>query len=76
MQVLFRAAGGDMGAALGPQLIGIITDSAMKNDFVMSVADSLSITAEQPGMKIGVAIAMLFPPAAVFVFVKIKKLSK
>lgn len=70
------AAGGDMGAAIGPQLIGIITDYAMKNDVVTGLADSLSVTAEQLGMKIGVAVAMFFPLVAGFVFMKIKKLKK
>lgn len=68
------AAGGDFGASVGPQLIGIITDAAMTNDFMLYISDTLSLTAEQFGMKIGLAISMFIPLTAVFVFMKIKKI--
>lgn len=61
--VLFAlmAAGGDLGGAVGTQLVGIITDAAMKNSAVFSIADTLGMTAEQIGMKIGLLIACVFP---------------
>lgn len=66
------AAGGDLGGSLGPQLVGIVTDSAMSSPFVLNLANSLSLTAEQLGMKIGLLTGMLFPILAVIVFGIIK----
>lgn len=65
------AAGGDLGASVGPQLVGLITDTVIING--QSLATQLSLTPEQLGMKIGMLFASLFPLLAIFVF---KKLSK
>lgn len=62
------AAGGDLGAALGPQLVGIITDSVMTIDGASALAQSIGISPEQLGMKIGMLTAMLFPLLAVLVY--------
>jgi fucose permease len=39
------AAGGDLGASVGPQLVGIIADAAIASPFAVSLAESLSVTA-------------------------------
>ena len=70
------AAGGDTGAALGPQLIGLITDFATVNPAIATLASSLSLTPEQLGMKIGMMVAALFPLVAIFVFIRILKTVK
>ena len=62
------AAGGDLGASVGPQLIGIITDSALKNPAMLSLASELSLSPEQLGMKAGMLMGMLFPLLAIAVF--------
>lgn len=67
------AAGGDFGAALGPQLIGSITDLCIKSSFISDLSAKFFMTPEQLGMKFGVTAAMLFPLVAVFVFLKIKR---
>jgi len=59
------AAGGDLGASVGPQLVGIITDFAIANPFLTELAQNLSIMPSQLGMKLGMLIGMLFPLAAV-----------
>ncbi len=59
------AAGGDMGAALGPQLLGAITDKAMTVPAVMEYATQLSMTAEQLSMKIGILTGAVFPLMAI-----------
>ena len=59
------AAGGDLGASVAPQLIGIVTDTAITNPTVTSVAATLSLSPEQLGMKLGMLMAMLFPLAAI-----------
>lgn len=57
------AAGGDLGAAVGPQLVGIITDAAEISKTAASLAQSFGITATQLGMKLGMLVGMLFPLA-------------
>jgi MFS family permease len=59
------AAGGDMGASVGPQLVGIITDYTLANDFFISVSQRLSISPEQIGMRFGMLIGAIFPIMAV-----------
>lgn len=74
------AAGGDMGASLGPQLIGLITDGVIANPNAMALAQKWSLTPDQLGMKAGLLIASIFPILSVVIFGKIhsqrKKLGK
>ena len=67
------AAGGDSGAAVGPQLVGIITDSVIDNPILSNFAQILNISPEQLGMKIGMLVGMLFPVFAIVVYRKILK---
>lgn len=67
------AAGGDMGASVGPQLVGVITDWVMAAPGAAAVAQKLQITVEQLGMKAGMLCGMLFPLAGIFVFRRIWK---
>ncbi|MBE6703223.1 MAG: MFS transporter [Ruminococcaceae bacterium] len=67
------AAGGDMGAAIGPQLVGIITDAVEASSKAVTLAARLGITTEQLGMKAGMLVGMLFPLLAVFVYLAIWK---
>ena len=62
------AAGGDLGASVGPQMVGLITDVAMNNSVLMSVADNLKLTYEQFGLKLGMLLGMLFPLFAIVVY--------
>lgn len=55
------AAGGDMGASIGPQLVGIITDAVIASEKAASVALEMGISAESLGMKLGMLVGMLFP---------------
>ena len=70
------AAGGDLGASIGPQLVGIITDAAIENPALVSLADSLSLAPEQLGMKLGMLVGMLFPLAAIPLFAAMRKYRK
>ena len=67
------AAGGDMGASVGPQMVGVITDAVMAAPGAAAIAEKLQITVEQLGMKTGMLCGMLFPLAAIFVFRRIWK---
>ncbi|MBQ8400556.1 MAG: MFS transporter [Clostridia bacterium] len=67
------AAGGDLGASVGPQLVGIITDAVIANPAAAAFAQDLSMAPEQLGMKAGMLVGMLFPLAAIPVFWHIRK---
>ena len=70
------AAGGDMGASVAPQLIGVITDGVIASPSLASFAAELGLAPEQLGMKIGMLVGMLFPLTAVFLFLRLKKPKK
>lgn len=67
------ASGGDLGASVGPQLVGVITDTVMKLEIAEKAATALNLTAEQIAMKAGMICGMLFPLIATFIFLIISK---
>lgn len=68
------AAGGDLGASVGPQLVGVITDVSLLSPTVLSLASKWGLSPEQIGMKMGLLAGMLFPLAAIWVtFLLFKK---
>ena len=67
------AAGGDFGASVGPQLVGVITDMAMENEAIVSLAQNMGLMPEQMGMKLGMLVGMLFPICGTIVFARILK---
>ncbi len=70
------AAGGDLGASVGPQLVGIVTDFTITHPSLCELAEKLNLTAEQLGMKFGLLIGMLFPLIAIFLYYSMKKKDK
>ena len=70
------AAGGDSGAALAPQLVGIVTDAVATNSSAIALAESWGLTAEQLAMKAGLAVGAVFPLLAILVFSIIMKTKK
>ena len=65
------AAGGDLGASVAPQLVGIVTDAVIGFEGAVNLAQSLGLTIEQLGMKLGLFVGLLFPLVSVFVFLRI-----
>ncbi len=65
------AAGGDLGASVGPQLLGIVADTVGATIFAAELGATLSLTAEQIGMKAGMLVGALFPLCAIFVYIKL-----
>ena len=57
------AAGGDLGASLAPQLMGIVVDQVSASTFAVELGISSGLTAEQVGMKAGMLVSALFPIA-------------
>ncbi|MBQ8202882.1 MAG: MFS transporter [Clostridia bacterium] len=67
------AAGGDFGASVAPQLMGIIVDTVSASSFAANLSATLSLTTEQIGMKVGMLIAAVFPLFGVALLIYIRK---
>lgn len=70
------AAGGDMGASVGPQLVGMITDFVILNPTVNETVKAWGFAPEQLGMRLGLLIGTLFPLIAIFVYAHFRKQDK
>ena len=70
------AAGGDLGASVAPQLLGIIVDNVSLTAFAQELAGKLSLSAEQVGMKVGMLLAAVFPIFGVILLLVIKRYFK
>ncbi len=55
------AAGGDLGASLAPQLMGMVVDGVSATPFAAELGSNLGMTAEQIGMKTGMLVTAIFP---------------
>jgi fucose permease len=62
------AAGGDLGASVAPQLIGIVTDGMITSEKGIALAERLGLSAEELGMKSGMLVGSLFPIIAIAVY--------
>lgn len=67
------AAGGDLGISIAPELLGIITDSVAASDWGAALSQSMSVSPEQIGMKVGMLVASVFPLIGVGVLAYMKK---
>lgn len=67
------AAGGDMGAAVAPQLVGILSDKFSLTDFALKISEMFLISAEQVGMRAGLFAAGVFPIVGVLCVLCMKK---
>ncbi|MBE6770373.1 MAG: MFS transporter [Ruminococcaceae bacterium] len=70
------AAGGDFGASVAPQLMGIVVDKVAVSNWANSLSATLNLTPEQIGMKTGMLVAMLFPLFGIALLFFIKKYFK
>ncbi|MBE6621153.1 MAG: MFS transporter [Ruminococcaceae bacterium] len=68
------AAGGDLGASIAPQLMGIIVDTVADEAGLVSFVGPLS--PEQLGMKTGMLIAAIFPAVGIVWLLIIKRYFK
>lgn len=55
------AAGGDLGASVGPQLVGVITDLFSETPTLIAMAENMAMVPEQLGLKCGLLLAGVFP---------------
>ncbi|MBR2349155.1 MAG: MFS transporter [Clostridia bacterium] len=70
------ASGGDMGSAIAPQLVGIVTDAVAQSSSLINLANSLNITMEQLGMKAGMMFGTIFPLVSIIIYFVIWRQSK
>lgn len=67
------AAGGDFGASFAPQTLGIVVDNISVTEWAATLGNTLSLTPEQVGFKVGMLIAAIFPILGVLLLVYMKK---
>ena len=67
------AAGGDCGASIAPQLLGIITDHVSASAWASQLSVNLSMTPDEIGMKVGMIVAAVFPLIGIGVILYIKR---
>lgn len=67
------AAGGDLGASVSPQLMGIVTDIAIQHPQIVHLAHTLQLTPEQVAMKGAMLIGSLFPLIAIPIYLYVHK---
>jgi MFS family permease len=67
------AAGGDFGASVAPQMLGIITDNVAASNWAAELSVNLSLTPDEIGMKVGMIAAAVFPLIGIGVVLYIKR---
>lgn len=55
------AAGGDLGASIAPQLMGIVIDQVSASELALGLSAAYGLTTEQIGMKAGMLVSSVFP---------------
>ena len=61
------ASGGDLGASVAPQLMGIVIDKVAVSEFALSISEKTGLSPEQIGLKSGMLITSLFPLIGFFI---------
>ena len=75
-RLAFMAAGGDLGASVAPQAIGIVVDNVAVTDWANTVGSALSLSPEQVGFKAGMLTATIFPALGVIILLCMKTFFK
>ena len=70
------AAGGDLGASVGPQLIGSITDMVIASNNLLPLAETLGMTIDQLALRIGLLAVSILPIVLILTTYLIKKQHK
>ncbi len=63
------ASGGDLGASVAPQLMGVVVDTVSASTFATDLSTKLGLTAEQIGMKTGMLVTTVFPVCGLIVLI-------
>lgn len=70
------ASGGDLGASVAPQTLGIIVDKIALTEWAKTLGAGLSMTPEQVGFKVGMLLAAVFPILGVILLFYMKRFFK
>ena len=70
------AAGGDLGASIAPQLLGIVTDTVSASPVAETIGTAVNLTAEQVGLKAGMLVNSIFPMLGIVVLIIIARYFK
>ena len=70
------AAGGDLGASVAPQLMGIVVDNVKESARAIELAREWGLSPEQVGMKVGMLVTAIFPLLGVIVLLIAKRYFK
>ncbi len=63
------AAGGDLGASVAPQLMGVVIDHVSSSQIATELGRTLNVTPEQIGLKAGMLVTAIFPLIGVVLLV-------
>ena len=55
------AAGGDLGASIAPQLLGIVVDNVAASRYAVELSAASGATPDQIGLKAGMLVTASFP---------------
>lgn len=61
------AAGGDLGAAVAPQLVGAVVDGVSATSIAVELGEKFGVRAEQIGLKAGMITTAIFPMLGIIV---------
>ena len=67
------AAGGDLGASVAPQGLGIVVDTVSVSGWATKLAEQTGLSAEQVGIKAGMLAAAVFPLLGIGVLLYLKR---
>ena len=67
------AAGGDFGASVAPQMMGVVVDSVSASSLAERLSGPLALSTEQIGMKAGILLSAVFPLLGIFLVLYIRK---
>ncbi len=70
------ASGGDLGASIAPQLMGIVVDTVSASNFASEMSIATGLATEQIGMKTGMIVTSAFPIIGALLLVFIIKYFK
>ncbi|MBQ7407846.1 MAG: MFS transporter [Clostridia bacterium] len=71
------ASSGDLGAAIAPQLTGLVVDGVSASSFATSLSQKMGVSVEQIGLRAGMLVNCIFPIlGAVTVVIAIKYFKK
>lgn len=67
------AAGGDLGASVAPQTLGVIVDNISLTEWAANLGNTMSLSPEEIGFKVGMLIAVAFPILGLILLAYMKK---